>query len=469
MALLCRLISLGLYPLTDPTEGRYADIGRRIVETGDWVTPWIDTGIPFWGKPPLSFWMTSSSLEVFGQSVFAARLPHFLAGVLILWILLDLFKRQSLIEIGHYAVAITTGSIIFYIASGAVMTDAALAVGCTVAMRGFWLSLNGPSEIRHRECYVFFLGLAIGLLAKGPLVFILCLAPAGIWVLYTRNLKKFLFQLPWIRGALLMVLIAIPWYVIAEIHSPGFLEYFIVGEHWQRYLQKDWSGDLYGKGHGKPLGIIWLYGLIGMMPWTVLLPLVAWVTRGTMTQKSVQYPPHTILYFALWGLAPLGFFSLSSNVLIAYVLPSIPPLSCVAALWLGRKSTGKAIQRSLIVGLTLTITVSLLAVAYLHFSNKNEYISTESLVHIYTVNEKHGEPLYFYQAVPASAKFYTSGMSQALVSNDEIASLISSRKAAFIALHDKQMQMISGDLKVQLVTVQRSGPFTLYSVSRKEE
>jgi len=95
-AFFVRLVSLGLYPLTDPTEGRYADIGRRIVESGDWVTPWLDKGVPFWGKPPLSIWMTGASLQWLGESAFAARLPHFLAGALILWIVYDLFKRANL-------------------------------------------------------------------------------------------------------------------------------------------------------------------------------------------------------------------------------------------------------------------------------------------------------------------------------------------------------------------------------------
>ena len=49
-----RVFTLGLYPLYDPSESRYAEMGRKMLETGNWVTPLIDYGIPFWGKPPLS-------------------------------------------------------------------------------------------------------------------------------------------------------------------------------------------------------------------------------------------------------------------------------------------------------------------------------------------------------------------------------------------------------------------------------
>ena len=35
---LLRLLTLGLYPLSDTTEARYAEIARKMVELGDWVT-----------------------------------------------------------------------------------------------------------------------------------------------------------------------------------------------------------------------------------------------------------------------------------------------------------------------------------------------------------------------------------------------------------------------------------------------
>ena len=49
-----RMLTLGAYPLMDTTESRYAEIARKMLETGDWLTPQFDYGVPFWGKPPLS-------------------------------------------------------------------------------------------------------------------------------------------------------------------------------------------------------------------------------------------------------------------------------------------------------------------------------------------------------------------------------------------------------------------------------
>ena len=53
LAFVARLLTLNAYPLTDNTEARYAEIARKICETGHWIVPQIDYGVPFWGKPPL--------------------------------------------------------------------------------------------------------------------------------------------------------------------------------------------------------------------------------------------------------------------------------------------------------------------------------------------------------------------------------------------------------------------------------
>ena len=49
-----------------------------MLETGDWLVPQFDYGVPFWGKPPLSTWLSAASMAVFGVNEFAARLPSLL-------------------------------------------------------------------------------------------------------------------------------------------------------------------------------------------------------------------------------------------------------------------------------------------------------------------------------------------------------------------------------------------------------
>ena len=68
-----RLATLPAYPLLDPTESRYAEIARMMLETGNWLVPQVDYGVPFWGKPPLSMWLSAAAMAVLGVNEFAAR------------------------------------------------------------------------------------------------------------------------------------------------------------------------------------------------------------------------------------------------------------------------------------------------------------------------------------------------------------------------------------------------------------
>ena len=77
---------MAVMPLADTSEPRYAEIARLMAVTGDWVTPWFEPGVPFWGKPPLAFWAPALSIKLLGLSEFSLRLPAFAAmlGVLAL-------------------------------------------------------------------------------------------------------------------------------------------------------------------------------------------------------------------------------------------------------------------------------------------------------------------------------------------------------------------------------------------------
>ena len=81
-----RFIGMALFPFADTTEPRYAEIARLMAETGDWITPWFEPGVPFWGKPPLSFWAQAASIKLFGVSEFAIRLPAWLATLGIVYL-----------------------------------------------------------------------------------------------------------------------------------------------------------------------------------------------------------------------------------------------------------------------------------------------------------------------------------------------------------------------------------------------
>ena len=162
-AVVVRLAVLPTYPLNDTTEARYAEIGRQMVVTGDWVTPRIETERPFWGKPPLSFWLTAISFSLFGLSELAARLPSLLLMLLTAWVVYDFARRTADREIGIAAAAIMMTTILGFVVAGAVMTDASLLLSTTLAMVAFWMAVV---EQRRIWRYPFFVALGLGLLAR---------------------------------------------------------------------------------------------------------------------------------------------------------------------------------------------------------------------------------------------------------------------------------------------------------------
>src|SRR3989337_1477863 len=64
---------VGAISLLDPDEGMYGAIAREMAEKGDWITPHFD-GVRYLEKPPLYFWLTAITADVFGFSEWVVRL-----------------------------------------------------------------------------------------------------------------------------------------------------------------------------------------------------------------------------------------------------------------------------------------------------------------------------------------------------------------------------------------------------------
>ena len=172
----------------DSTESRYAEIARKMLETGDWLMPQFDYGVPFWGKPPLSTWLSAASMAVFGVNEFAARLPSLALLVGLRRARLRArraARRTATRRCGPLALFAATGLV--FVAAGAMMTDPALMLGTTLSMAGFWIAVNGPERHRRIAGCAFFAGLCVGLLAKGPVAAVLVLVPIGASTLWTRR------------------------------------------------------------------------------------------------------------------------------------------------------------------------------------------------------------------------------------------------------------------------------------------
>ncbi len=440
LAAVVRLVGMAWLPLMDTTEARYAEIGRKMLELGDWITPWHEYGVPFWGKPPLSFWMTALSFRAFGVNEWAARLPHFLAMLAVASSVWILARRRSPGE-GLAAVALLAGAALSFVSAGAVMTDAALVVGTALAMQGFWLGMSEAPASPGRQRWLVFVGLAIGLLAKGPLALVLIGVPLVAWTAMTRQFRAVWQRFPWLLGTCLVLVIAAPWYIAAELKTPGFLQYFLAGEHWHRFMTPGWKGDLYGNAHRFPPGTIWAFALAATMPWSILLPVAAWSWRSVPGSSITARDDRSWrLYLLCWALAPLVFFTAARNIIWTYALPALPALSLYAAHWLMRHVPAERGRWLLVGGLTLSLLTSVVFALHLETSGSIDRRSAKNIVARWSAARTADEPLVFVHKRPFSASYYSAGRAELAATNQDAVRRLAGRRGFVATTNDDALR-----------------------------
>jgi 4-amino-4-deoxy-L-arabinose transferase-like glycosyltransferase len=319
----CYFSHLGALGFVGPDEPRYAWIARDMAETGDWVTPRL-YGKPWFEKPPLYYWGAAASFKLFGVSEAAARLPSAISALLAtlglawlawrlygaetaLWLLLLLPTTVAMVGFSHAAATDMPFSGMLTMA----MTCAAVVLGLTrnentpVIPRTPWLALI---------FFGFFLGLAV--LAKGPAAIILGGGAVFFWAIFAKRWRN-AFRLFHPAAIAAFCLTALPWYTLCARRNPDFFRIFIIEHNFKRFLTPEFQ-------HIQPF---WFYGavlLIALLPWTAL---AVWsLVVGSVQFWRLKQLSSNSLYFLLWALFCLIFFSISKSKLPGYILPAIPAI-----------------------------------------------------------------------------------------------------------------------------------------------
>ncbi|MDN5865121.1 MAG: glycosyltransferase family 39 protein, partial [Gammaproteobacteria bacterium] len=153
-ALVCLVIfgmiwfwGLGQRPLFATDEGRYAEIPREMLVTGDWVTPRLN-GLRYFEKPPLQYWMTAAAYAVFGVHDWTARLWTAIAGFFTALAAGFTAARLYGQRAGWLTVAVLGGSFYFVFLSHFNTLDAVLCMAMSINLFGFLLAQNAPQHSR---------------------------------------------------------------------------------------------------------------------------------------------------------------------------------------------------------------------------------------------------------------------------------------------------------------------------------
>jgi 4-amino-4-deoxy-L-arabinose transferase-like glycosyltransferase len=426
-----RMYFNGVLPLMDKTEARYGEIARLMSETGNWITPQIDYGLPFLAKPPLSTWASALSISLFGSSEFFVRFPY-----LIVMVLLAIFigkYRKEMIQSVYFPGIILLTIPEFYLHAGVVSTDTFLCFSIALTMFGFWEAMQKKANTYWK--YLFFTGIGIGLLAKGPIIGILTLPPILLWALITNNIKKMWFQFPWIGGISLLLAISLPWYLLAELRTAGFIDYFIVGEHFERYFNSEWKGDKYGFPKQQPLGMAWIFLIVFLLPWTLAFIQLLVRKWNSIRQES------WLLFLIFWALWTPLFFTSSKSLIHPYILPSCIPVALfISYYWSSIKN--KKIYIGTAIGLPM-------ALFFVHLSGmaKPLYSHTTDKYLIHSLDQT--STIFVLDQKSYSSQFYTQGKVK-VIEIDQLKSAVNSQKTFYILLSNKQFEQLDDTIVSKL-------------------
>jgi 4-amino-4-deoxy-L-arabinose transferase-like glycosyltransferase len=308
---------LGGRSLWHPDEGRYSEIPREMVATGDYLTPRLN-GVKYFEKPVLFYWLQAGAIEVFGVHEWSLRLwTAFFGGIGCLAVFFAgyrLFGRGT----GWFAAVILATSVWYDLLGSAITLDMAVTAFLTSALLAFLMGVREPPGWTRRWwLWGFYALAALATLTKGLIGIVIPGMVIFGWMVATRkwSLLRSMY-LP--SGILLFLAIAAPWHVLVSQANPEFAWFYFVHEHFLRYLTTEHH-------RSEPFWFFVPVLFIGMFPWSAFF--VEAIRRGLTNQWSQPQAYEDTWFLALWAGLVFLFFSMSGSKLATYILPVMPPLA----------------------------------------------------------------------------------------------------------------------------------------------
>jgi 4-amino-4-deoxy-L-arabinose transferase-like glycosyltransferase len=330
---------LGARTLVPTDEGRYAEMAREMVATGDWITLRLN-GIKYFEKPPLQAWMNALTFELFGLGDWQARLWTGLCGLLGIALVLHTGSKVFSRRVGIISGLILGSSLMWAAASHYNSLDLGVAAMMAVTLCGLLLSQrHGATKIEQRNgmlmCWV---GMALAVMTKGLIGIVL---PGGVLFVYTFVSRDWSIwkRLHMGKGLMIFFAIVCPWFILIAIKNPEHPQFFFIHEHLQRFTSN------VHKRYQPPYFFVAVLAL-GILPWLGLLLQGLW--SGVKNEGSGFQPKKMLL---VWTLFIFIFFSVSNSKLIGYILPIFPSIAILIACQIESSSNNRVRLAALVFSL----------------------------------------------------------------------------------------------------------------------
>jgi 4-amino-4-deoxy-L-arabinose transferase-like glycosyltransferase len=323
LALLAGLPGVFGPPALDRDESRFAEASAQMLESGDFVSPRFQA-TPRFKKPVGIYWLQAAAVRMLShaedRAIWAYRIPSLLGAMLAAaacaWGAAAFLGPGAALAAG----ALLGASFMLSTEAGIAATDAVLCGATTLSMaalgRLYLAARGGPGAGRFTRA-LFWIGLALSILVKGPIGPMVVALAGGALALWDRR-ARWLADLGWGWGLIGLALALGPWGLAITVATDGAFWGAAVGGD----LAPKLAGDQ--EGHGAPPGFYAALAPALLFPATLLLPaglIAGWRARG---EPGVR--------FALCWLIPGWLvFEATPTKLIHYTLPLYGALAWLMA------------------------------------------------------------------------------------------------------------------------------------------
>jgi len=319
-AALLALYGLGnsTLPLIDRDEPRFAEASREMLQSGDWIIPRVNGEYRF-DKPPLTYWCQAGAMKLFGQNDFAVRFPSTVFAAATALLIAAWGRRCGNNSRAGWTAALVFGTCLqVFVHARAAVADMPMVFFFTAACWTGWERLERPASVRLWAA--FYLALALGFLAKGPIALLPLITP---WV-YARKRTRDGQPALWISegaGLILMLVIVGVWGVPALVLTHGEFLRVGIGKHVvQRSIEPMESHGAPGiAGYLLFLPFYLVTIFVSFAPWSFCLLKV--LRRAAGMRAAVDR------YLLLMAGLVFLVFTLIQTKLPHYTLPAFPLLA----------------------------------------------------------------------------------------------------------------------------------------------
>jgi 4-amino-4-deoxy-L-arabinose transferase-like glycosyltransferase len=273
--------------LMDDVDAVQAQISANMLASGDWVTARLD-GVAYLEKAPLLYWIIGLFYKAFGVADWVARLPVALACVA-LALLTAAFARWAFDGLeALYSGLIVATCIGLFLFTRILIPDVILTLTIALSLWAFLRALDEDEPRPKLWAALFAASMGVGLLLKSLIGVVFPIGSALVYLFFTKQLfaARTWRRLRSLSGALIALLIAAPWHILATLRNPpyfvftmrsapgeyhGFFWFYFFNEQLLRFLNMRSPRDY----DTVPRHLFWLFHLLWLFPWSVYLPAVA--------------------------------------------------------------------------------------------------------------------------------------------------------------------------------------------------